>query len=332
MKRPVALLFLALLIVPAETFSASRTLHRSWLFPSRNGKRIVVDTSDMDVQLRVGDVQEILVTVEAHISNVTERQAEEWLVTHDPKLDDSDETLRIETSRGPKGILGHLTARARLSIVAPTSVIPDLATLSGDLGVRGDFPNAAPLRLATMTGDIDFLGAAHSLTAIATSGKVAIVVVRPLEELIVRTTSGRVKLSGGARKASVDTASGSITLMSLSGSCQVSTSSGSVDLAWDRLDPEHRVVVRSIRGAVDLNIPPGVAPSGTLRTVKGKIESRLSGTLNGDGTVFELRGDGPHMDVETTKARIVLEVLHPGETTGSSTPATTPSPTAIPTP
>jgi len=235
MRHRLLVVFLSLILAPVTAFPASRSLQGSWRFPARPGKRIVVDTSDMDVRLRIGDVTEIQVTVTGHISNVTARQAEGWVKGHTPEMNDSDGTLRIETRKGPKGILGHLTAKAQLSIVAPLDTVPDLATLSGDITVIGDFPTADPLRLATMTGDLSFLGAAVSLTAIATSGKVNLQVVRPLEDLTVRTTSGRVTFTGGTRKASVDTASGDISLENLSGAAEISTSSGNVDLSWDRL-------------------------------------------------------------------------------------------------
>ncbi|HHQ48972.1 MAG TPA: hypothetical protein ENK19_08845, partial [Acidobacteria bacterium] len=307
MRRQLIVLALAWLLAPSILPAASRTLRAGWSFPVQAGKRIVVDTSDMDIHLRVGDVNEIRVSVDARISNVTEHQAESWIAGHTPKIEDTGNALRIETSKGPRGILGHLTAKAKLSIVAPISTVPDLATLSGDISVRGDFPSAAPLRLATMTGNVHFVGAARSLTAIATSGKIDLVVVRPLEELVVRTTSGRVTLAGGTRTASVDTASGDIDLQDLSGGAQVSTASGSIQMRWDRLDTGQRVSIRSIRGPVRLALPPGVQPSGTLRTTKGTIESRLSGSLSPDGTVLELKGNGPVLDVETTKARILVE-------------------------
>ncbi len=326
MRRSFTLLLLALVLGSVPAFSASRSLDRSWSFPAQGGKRIVVDTSDMDVQLRVGDVREILVTVDAHISNVTERQAEAWATMHTPEISDTDGSLKIETKRGPKGILGHLTARARLFIVAPMSAIPDLATLSGNITVTGDFPDAAPLRLATMTGDVSFLGAARSLTAIATSGKVELQVVRPLEELIVRTTSGRVTFTGGARKVNVDTASGAISLKNLSGSAEISTSSGAITLTWDRLDADQGIVVRSTRGNIHLSVPPGVKPAGELRTVKGKIEARIPGTRSDDGTTLQLPGEGPVFDVETAKGQIVLTVWGPGENPAAPVPSPGPTP------
>ncbi len=317
-------LSLAFALVPAPGLAASRAVNREWRFPAAPGKRIVVDTADMDVKLRAGDVEEILVTVDARISNVTERQAEQWLAMHTPTFHDSSESLDIETKRGPKGILGHLTARARLSIIAPISTIPDLATLSGAIEVQGDFPGAAPLRLATMTGNISFLGAARSVTAVATSGKVDLLVVRPLDDVIVRTTSGKVTLTGGSRHASVDTASGDISLAELSGSVQISTSSGTVNLSWDRLGAGERVVVRSTKGAVRLTLPPGVLPGGELRTVSGKIQSWIPGTPAANGTVLELPGQGPLFDVETAKAEIVVRVSGPQGTSSAPTPTSPP--------
>jgi hypothetical protein len=327
MRRPLPLAAAAWLLLSPGALAASRTVRTSWSFPTQEGKRIVVDTSDMDVELRVGDVQEIVVSVVAHISNVTEHQAETWAASHTPRIEDAPGALKIETGKGPKGLLGHLTAKSRLLIVAPVKTVPDLATLSGDITVRGDFPAASPLRLATMTGHIHFLGAARSLTAVATSGKVDLVVVRPLEELVARTTSGSVSFEGGARTVNVDTASGDIRLSGLSGDAQITTASGSIEMRWDRLDDGRRISIRSIRGPVRLDLPPGVQPSGELRTTRGTLETRLPGTMNGDGTVYRLTGEGPALDVETAKARIVVQTVIPGQTKPEPTePA--PAPTA----
>ncbi len=49
----------------------------------------------------------------------------------------------------------------------------------------------------------------------------------------------------------------------LSGNAEVITSTGKITLVWDRLDAEHRVVVRSDSSRIHLTLPVGTAPRGS---------------------------------------------------------------------
>ncbi len=308
MPRALPLVLAALVVVAGPAAATQRNSSTSRHFPASPGKTVVVDAADMDVSLRAADVTDVEVTTELKISAVTDAQAERWISEHAPEFADSPERLTVTVRPVAVGFigLGMLTGRARLSVVVPFGVIPDITTTSGTIRVRGDFAKASPLRLRTATGDMELEGAAAAVDVRTASGDARLTVVRPLEDLFARTSSGDVTLTGGARKVHADTASGDVWLDNLSGSSEVETSSGKITLAWDRLEPDATVKVRSSSGRVRLQLPPTASPQGTLRTTAGTIRCDLPGTVNEAGDAVTLAGDGPTLDVETASGEIGL--------------------------
>lgn len=305
-------LSLLLLAAAATSGAATGELHRTWTFSSAPGTRLVVDAADTDVRVRVGDVARIVVTVDLGISGVTKDQAHTWIEHHTPRFEEAPGHLTIRLEAAPRGILGHVTSKASLSVVAPPGVAPDLTTTTGDIEVWGDFPGADPLYLRTLSGTIRWTGAARSVDVRATTGTIHAAVVRPLERFTASTSGGDVTLTGGARKVKVDTSSGQVELDGLSGTAAVSSASGDITLRWDRATPETAVRIRTTRGAVHLVLPETVTPSGELRTAGGTIECDLPGaSRQGAGTV-RLEGSGPVLDVETSESVIVLTARPPG--------------------
>ncbi len=313
MLRHSALRLALLLLLAAPTADAATgELHRSWSFQAPPGLRLVVDAADADVRLRVGDVRRIVVTVDLGIAGVTERQARTWIEHHTPRFEEIPGKLGISLEEAPRGLLGHVTSRARLTLVAPAHVLPDLTTTTGDVDVWGDFPEAAPLYLRTLSGTISWTGASRSLDARATTGRIHVRVVRPLQTFVASTSGGDVTLQGGAATARVDTSSGAVHLAGLSGSARVTTASGRVDLAWDRAGAGTSIRVRSTRGPVRIVLPETSRPSGELRTTGGEIHCDLPAASGaGTGTV-RLEGEGPALDVETSDAPITLALTPPG--------------------
>lgn len=294
----------------ASLSAAQKDLNLTERFPSAPGKKVVVDASDLDLTLRTADVAEIEAEVQLHIGGTGEKKAQAWIDSHTPTFTDGDDLLQITVNPGKSGFLGfgRLSARARLGILVPAGVTPDLTTSKGSIQARGDFSGARPLRLRSMTGDISLTGAAASLRVDGADGDINIEVIRPLEVFIASTSSGDVRLVGGAQDAKASTASGKIWLDNLSGSIDVSTSTGKVNITWDRLGPDATVRIRSSSGRVQLTVPEGVHPRGTLNTTTGNIRSELPGEVSDDGTTLRLSGDGPVFDVETASAEIVLSI------------------------
>jgi DUF4097 and DUF4098 domain-containing protein YvlB len=239
---------------------------------------------------------------------VSEERASNWILEHTPSFNDGGSNLEVIARPGRQGFLwfGLLTARARLRLVVPPTVIPDITTTSGEVAVRGDFAKATPLRLRTATGQMEFVGATDSLDVRSASGDARIDVVRPLDSLFARTSSGDITLTGGAREVTVDTASGDVRLSNLSGPAEVTTSTGKIILRWDRLDPDMTVKVQSASGRIHLVLPEHVRPRGTLTTTGGTIRSDLPGTVNEAGDTVTLHGDGPTLRVETASGEITV--------------------------
>ena len=298
----------AAMCTPVPTHGAQQDLARADHFPTADGKSLVVDAAGLDVRLRTADVDRIEVETELHIRGVGEEKGQRWIEAHTPVFTDEETRLTIAVEPGKFGFIGfgRLSARARLALLVPSDVAPDLTTTSGSIQVRGDFPSAAPLRLRTSTGDMEFVGAAVSIDVRTASGDAQIEVIRPLDRLFARTSSGDVRLVGGAREARVDTASGKIWLDGLSGAVEVSTSTGKITLRWDRLDAGQTVRIRSSSGRVQLVLPAGTRPGGTLTTTTGNVRSDFPGEVAEDGGALHLTGDGPVFDVETASGEILL--------------------------
>jgi hypothetical protein len=298
----------AILTVAADAGAAQRQQVIRERFPAPPGKVVVVDVADVNLELRSADVRSIEVVTELRIAGVGDERADGWIAAHTPQFVDSEGELRITVAPGSQGFLGlgHLTARARMRMVVPGHVIPDLTTTSGELRVRGDFPAARPLRLRTATGEMELVGAAGSVEVRSPSGDARIELLRPTDSLFARTSSGNVILTGGARRAEADTASGSIRMSNLSGPVDVVTSTGKVILQWDRLDQGTRVRVRSASGKIQLTLPGEATASGTLTTTAGSIRSDLPGSVNERGDTVHLAGSGPILEVESASGAIVV--------------------------
>jgi len=308
MRHRLALLPVCLLAA-ATVPAAEQSVHEITHYPVAAGAVVTIDVADTDVNLRSGDVTDLAMTTELHISGAGQDTARRWITGHTPIVDRHGDGLSIRIPPAHYGFLGFgmLTVKARLDIVMTPEAVPDITTTSGDIHVRGDFPSADPLRLRTSTGDARFLGAAPSVDFRTSGGDLRVEVVRPLEKLFARTSSGNVTLSGGTRDLHVDTASGDVWANALSGSVAVETSKGKVTLRWDRLPAEATVRILNHSGKTRLVLPPGATPKGTIRTTSGKIRCSLPGTVGEDGTTVVLEGPGPAFEVTTVSGEIEVD-------------------------
>lgn len=304
-----AALAAALTLITTTASAAERNLTRTDQFPATTGKAVVVDAADVDVELRTADLEHIEAEVALHIRGAGTGAAERWIASRTPSFEDGPDSLRVLVSPEKTGFLwfGSLTARAHLGMLVPPGVVPDLTTTSGDLSVRGDFPEARPLWLRSTTGGLSFAGTAAALEVRTSAGEVEVEVIRPLESFTATSASGSIRLSGGSRTTRVANASGDIELADLSGGLEASTTSGKLTAIWDRLDADQTVRIRTSSGRVRLVVPPGLSPRGRLATTTGRIRSQLPGEVEADGSTLRLVGDGPNFDVETASGTITLE-------------------------
>ena len=300
----------SIFVAPGQAMAAQKDIATTESFPSAESKHLEVDAADLDVRLRTADVDVIEADLLLHIGGTGEDKAQRWIDNHTPEFTDSVDRLQITVVPAKSGFLwfGSLSARARLSLLVPDELVPDITTTSGAIQIRGDFPNAHPLHLRTSTGNVEMDGAAASIDFRSAGGDAQIKVIRPLESFFARTSSGDVSLVGGARTARVDTASGRISLQNLSGDAEVSTSTAKIILRWDRLDAGSTVRVRSSSGSVQLVVPEGVSPQGTITTTTGSVRSELPGEVVEGGMTLRLSGDGPTFDIETASGEIQLTI------------------------
>ena len=301
---------ISIVVAPGPVIAAQKDVATTESFPSAESKHLEVDAADLDVRIRTADVDVIEADLLLHIGGTGEEKAQRWIENHTPEFTDSADRLQITVVPAKSGFLwfGSLSARARLSLLTPDEIVPDITTTSGGIQIRGDFPNARPLHLRTSTGNVEMDGAAASIDFRSAAGDAQIKVVRPLDTLTARTSSGDVRLVGGARTARVDTASGRISLQNLSGDAEISTSTAKIILSWDRLDPSAIVRVRSSSGSVQLIVPAGVSPQGTITTTTGSVRSELPGEVVEGGMTLRLSGDGPTFDIETASGEIQLSI------------------------
>jgi hypothetical protein len=301
---------LVLLVAIAAPVSAAQREHSGVeTFAAPPETRLVIDSATVDIRLRTADVDEVEVATELKISGVGEERAEQFIESHMPATTISDGRITVTVAPGRLGFLGlgTLTARSRVELLVPHHVIPDITTTGGSISLRGDFPEARPLYLRTATGDMELLGAASAVDIRTASGNTRLDLVRPLERLFTRTSSGNLDVSGGAREVHADTASGSVWMNNLSGNAEVVTATGRITLSWDRLDTEHRVVVRSDSGRIRVTIPEDTSPRGSLRTIAGRIRSDFPGTVNEAGDTISLTGNGPELLIESASGDVSLE-------------------------
>jgi len=307
MRRALAL---ALVVAAAGAADAAeRSLRRTQRYPAAPGMRVLVNAPDMEVAVRLGDVQEVAVTADLAIAGVSDDQARSWVEGHLPQVEVSDGLVSVRVPKAHYGFLGLglITRRARLELVVPPGVMPEVRTVDGAIRVRGDFREADPLVLRAAEGDITFVGAAGALDAATTSGAIRVEAVRPLDRFEARTASGDVRLVGGARSAVVDTASGDIRLHHLSGSATVTSSTGDVELTFDRLGDGAVVRASSGSGTVRVLLPETTRPRGTLVTRTGTIRCTLPAEVASDGRTVTLPGDGPELRLESGRGEVRLE-------------------------
>ena len=194
-------LALVVAIGTAPAGAAQKDLSLTETFSGPDGKTLLVDGADLDVRVRSADVDQIEADILLHIRGTSDEKASRWIENHTPTFTDGADELRIEVTPGKSGFLGlgWVSSRARIAFLVPGGVVPDVTTTSGGIRVRGDFPDAHPLRLRTSAGNMEMVGAARSLDIRTAEGDAQIEVFRPLEHFFARSSSGDVRLVGGSR-------------------------------------------------------------------------------------------------------------------------------------
>ena len=258
--------------------------------------------------MRAADITEIRVRAELAAGAFKEAQAKQWIDSHRPTFEDSEGQLKIYAPDpgGVKLFKGVVVSRARMELVLPLSVRPDLSTTSSTIRVEGEFGDARTLRLRSASGDIELSGWAPDVEVRTTSGRVTLKAARAFDRLLARSASGMITLTGGARNVRCDTSSGAVSLGGLLGSLAVVTTSGDMTLSFDAIPADADVRLASASGRIRLTLPPGTQPGGEVASVRGEIRSVYPGTSPANEPRLKLSGSAPKLTITTTSGRIEL--------------------------
>jgi hypothetical protein len=295
-------------LLAATAWSAERTETISKTYPATQGKAVIIDAGPLDVAVRSAAIDEIRLKVELTAGAFSEKQALAWLDAHRPVIQDGPESLQL-TAPDPRGVKlfrGVVISRARVELVLPYFVRPDLSTSTGNITVEGEFPAAKPLRLRVATGSVDFSGWAGEVEARSTSGDLRVRAVRALDYFLARTADGNVQLTGGARRVRCDASSGDVRLEGLLGSIGVVSTSGDVLAQFDTLAAGDEVRIAATSGQVRVGLPPAATPGGEITSKSGEIRSAFPGTADPKGGRLTLAGTIGSLLVSTTKGKIEL--------------------------
>jgi len=301
-------LALAAALFATTAWSAERTETIAHNYPAHQGKVVIIDAGPLDVAVRSAAIDEIRLKVELSAGAFSEKQALAWLDAHRPVIQDGPDSLQL-TAPDPSGVKlfkGVVVSRARVEVVLPAYVRPDLSTSTGNITVEGEFPAAKPLRLRVATGSVDFSGWAPEVEARSTSGDLRVRALRALDYFLARTADGNVQLTGGARRVRCDASSGDVRLEGLVGPIGVVSTSGDVLAQFDTLSAADEVRIGATSGQVRVGLPPGAAPGGEITSKSGEIRSVYPGTAAPEGGKLTLSGTTGSLFVSTTKGKIEL--------------------------
>ncbi|MGE5234814.1 MAG: DUF4097 family beta strand repeat-containing protein [Acidobacteriota bacterium] len=303
--RRIAALAL-LLAAPLLAAEKEETITKS--YPSHAGKVVLVDAASLDLTVRSTDIPDIRVKVELSAAAFKEAQAKAWIDAHRPTLEDSEDTLKIIAPEASGfGLLkGVVISKARIEIIVPSTVRPDLSVSSGNLQVDGEYPRGTPMRLRAASGDVEFTGWTPDLESRSTSGDITVLATKAIDTLLVRTASGAVHLTGGARSVRCDSSSGDVFLNGLIGPLKIATTSGKVTARFDALQASDAVSITTSSGWVRVTLPPGAQPSGEITSSKGEIRSSYPGQSPAEGGQLNLGGSGPKVVITTTSGKVEL--------------------------
>jgi hypothetical protein len=299
---------LILLMAAAGALAADKNEVITQTYPATPGKVVLVDAGALDLFVRSSDIPEIRVRVELAAGAFKETQAKAWIESHRPTFEDSEGQLKI-VAPDPGGVQlfkGVVISKARMELVLPLNVRPDLSTTSSTMKVEGEWVSGNPLRLRSASGDIELSGWAPEVEMRTTSGNIGLRAARAVERLLARTSSGTITLVGGARAVRCDSSSGPVALAGLLGPTAVTTTSGSITLGFDALSTDAEVKVSSASGRVRVTLPPGTQPGGEVSSVRGEIRSVYPGIAPSNEPRLKLSGTAPMISITTTSGRIEL--------------------------
>jgi len=308
MKKSLVGLLLALVAATAVAAEKTESIVKS--FPGPAGKVVLVDAGALDLTVRSAEIDEIRLTVDLAAVAFKEAQAAAWVEHHRPVIEDgaTQLTIRATDPAGMSLFRGVIITRAKMELVVPIGIKPDLSTTTGTLRAEGVYQQARPLRLRSASGEIDLVGWAPEAEVRSTSGDLVIQASRAFDRALLRTASGQITLTGGAHAVRCDSSSGAVRLQGLLGPASVATTSGPITVLFDALPADGEVRISSSSGRVRITLPLGSQPGGELVSARGEIRSAYAGqTPDPREPRLVLGGNVGKIYVTTTSGRIDLQ-------------------------
>jgi len=172
-------------------------------------------------------------------------------------------TLEAKTAADGKTlILDARRSSARLEVRCPSGTNVSVGTISGHVTLSGAFGSVG---VATTSGSVSVDRAAR-VDLRSVSGDLSVASCGDRCRLL--TASGRIN-ADAIGSADVCSASGAVHLGRTAGPVSVCTVSGEVELGASGKD---NVAVRTVSGAIKVNVPQGRQPSVHLRSVSGRVQ------------------------------------------------------------
>ncbi len=257
------------------------SVHESRSVPASPDKLVKIELGSADVIARVEPSEKITVEMDLEVRASSAAAARRWLERHKPEIEDSDKTLTIHTPSGRQALyLGYfLHARTVVRVKLPPFCRLEASTASGDVELSGSELLSGPVRVTTTSGDVRVDGGARDLLINTTSGDCE-VNGPPLDSVQFESSSGDLKLRAAAARLISDTSSGTISAKELTGSASASSSSGDVRATWKSLPAQASITVETSSGEVTLRLPPDSRLRGGLETASGRIRCDFQGTCH----------------------------------------------------
>jgi len=302
MMKTRPLILIAALILAANVAYAQVELHQEHTFDAQPGQTVAIDVSfhKVDVLVQPGATVHVVVDLFASGSS---GKAEKAIAELTPIFEERGSTLVIRSTR--KGGWNWSSGRLKGSVIVtmPPDLDLSIDSSSGSITIDGDLGDSA-VDCDASSGSITVNGAMRDLSVDTSSGSTKAEVTRPLDRFNADASSGSIRLTGGARSASVETSSGSITMTGLLGDANMSASSGSITARWDSIPPGASIHADASSGSVTLGLPPGTEVSGTASTSSGGIRSDFPGTFERSSAKFSGGSDAVDIRVSTSSGGV----------------------------
>lgn len=250
-----------------------------------NGRSIEMDVNSSDVDVQSWDENGI--RVEVRYSGGSPRD-------YTVDIEQRGDSIRVNEDIAPCFGIGFCSRHLEYEILIPQNGDVNLQTSSGDVSIadiNGEF------RLSTASGDVSLDNVQGILDVSTASGSVELESGQ-ITDAQVRTVSGDIELEGVSNDLVLESVSGNISVEDAQDSrLDIQNTSGNFEYTGTLIDAgQHRV--SSVSGNVELYLPEDTGFSLQADTLSGDIDNEFN--------VQDIRRDGPALRIETVSGNIDL--------------------------